>query len=114
MDRSDLIRIRHMFDAAGEITAFCDGKTKTDFKADRKLVLAVLKDLEIIGEAAARITDVTRSLYPGVQWEDIIGMRNRLIHGYFDVNEDIVWNTLISDLPRLTSQLRGIIDEQKR
>ncbi len=103
-----------MLDAAKEAMEFCEGKTRSDLESDRKLTLAVLKELEIIGEAATRVTEETRKRWPGIPWEDIVGMRNRLIHGYFDVNYDIVWRTIMDDIPQLEAQLREIVEKLSR
>jgi uncharacterized protein with HEPN domain len=94
-----------MLDAARESLQFSEGRTRRDLETDRMLVLAVLKDIEILGEAASRVTQETRGIHPEIPWQDIIRMRNRLIHGYFDVNLDIVWDTLRNDLPPLVRML---------
>lgn len=68
---------------------------------DRKLALAIIKDLEIIGEAAAKISPETRERLPAIPWSAIVGMWNRLIHAYFEVDYDQVWSTVTDDLPWL-------------
>lgn len=70
------------------------------------LLLGLVKSVEIIGEAAARVSEQTREAYPDVAWADIIGMRNRLVHAYFDWNRDIIWQTVQRSLPELVTQLR--------
>ena len=95
MDQADFIRLRHMRDAAEEALGFAQGKSRADLDRERMFVLAVLKDLEIIGEAAGKVSMATRQQHLSVLWDDIIGMRNRLIHGYFDVNLDLVWKTVL-------------------
>jgi uncharacterized protein with HEPN domain len=109
MDQADLIRLRHMLDAATEALGFASGKSQEHIERDRMLVLAVLKDLEIIGEAANRVSVTTRNQYPAVPWADIIGMRNQLIHGYFDVDVGVVWDTITNDLPPLVLLLEEIV-----
>jgi len=79
-----------MRDAAAEALQFAAGKMRADFDHDRMLILAILKDLEIIGEAAGRVSRETKQRNSAVPWDEIVGMRNRLIHGYFDVNLDVV------------------------
>jgi len=74
--------------------------------------LAIIKDIEIVGEAASRIGENTRSTYPEIPWADIVGMRNRLIHAYFDINLDLVWNTVTANLPPLVDQLSRILRER--
>jgi len=65
------------------------------------LTLAILKSIEIIGEAASKVTEDTRKKCSSIQWPDIVGMRNRLIHGYFDIDLDRVWDTIVEDVPQL-------------
>ena len=105
MDQADLIRLQHMRDAANEALKFAAGKARADLDNDRMLVLAILRDLEIIGEAASRVSLRARQGSVAIPWDDMVGMRNRLIHGYFDVNLDTVWETISHDLPRLIADL---------
>jgi uncharacterized protein with HEPN domain len=97
-----------MLDAAREAVAFASGRSRQDLDQDRILVLAVVKCVEMIGEVAARVSEQTRADHPGVPWQDVVGMRNRLIHAYFDINLDVVWSTITSDLPALISELEKI------
>ena len=109
-DQADLARLGHMRDAAAEALRFAEGKSRADLDQSRMLILAVLKDLEIIGEAASRVNPATRRRHESVPWDDIIAMRNRLIHGYFDVNLDLVWETISNDIPLLLVELDTILD----
>ncbi len=72
------------------------------------LALAIIKELEIIGEAASKVSVAGRASRPMIPWTDIVGMRNRLIHGYFDIDVDLIWNTLTEDLIPLLEQLESI------
>jgi uncharacterized protein with HEPN domain len=63
------------------------------------LLFAILRAIEVIGEAASKVTDETRAASPGVPWTSIIGMKNRLIHGYFDIDSDVVWKTVTEEMP---------------
>lgn len=101
MLRSDRIRYQHMLDSAREALSFVKGRTREDLDANRMLVLSLVKSLEIIGEAASRISPEGRSLCPTLPWQNITGMRNRLIHAYFDVDLEVVWRTVNDDLPPL-------------
>lgn len=83
MRKDDTVRLRHMLDAAREAVAFAAGRKRADLDHDRMLVLALVKDIEIIGEAAYQISQQTREQFPNIPWEDIIGMRHRLVHAYF-------------------------------
>jgi uncharacterized protein with HEPN domain len=80
MRKDDAIRIRHMLDALDEALGFAEGKERDDLNQDRMLVLSVVKCIEIIGEAASKVTQETRTQHPEIPWNEIIAMRNRLIH----------------------------------
>jgi uncharacterized protein with HEPN domain len=108
----DLTRLHHMQDAARETLVFMAGKTREDLANNRMLVLAVVKDLEIIGEAAGRISAECRARHPEIPWTDMIGMRNRLTHVYFSIDLDIVWDTVRNDLASLVEQLERVIQEE--
>ena len=105
MNESDIIRLRHMLDAAREALSFVAGRNSEDLGRDRMLVLALVKEIEIIGEAASRISDESRKALPRIPWPKIIAMRNRLIHAYADVDLSIVWDTLTGALPELVREL---------
>ena len=109
MRPSDRVRLQHMLDAAKEAQDFAAGKPRHDLDKDRLLTLSLVKPIEIIGEAVNGITAECRVRYPEVPWLDIIGIRHRLIHAYFDVNLDIVWATTTSVLPPLVSALENIL-----
>jgi uncharacterized protein with HEPN domain len=109
MQRPDLIRIEHMLDAAREAVTFTTGHSRADLDANRMLVLAVVKSIEIIGEAASRVTAAGRADASGLPWQQIVAMRNRLIHAYFDVDLDIVWSTVQNELPPLIADLELIV-----
>ena len=76
------------------------------------LVLALVKSIEIIGEAGARVSEQGRDATPDVPWPEIVAMRNRLVHAYFDVNLDVVWETVRKDLPALVTALQGALNER--
>jgi len=99
MNTDDRVRLQHMLDAAREAETFLAHQPREALDADRKLVLALVKDIEIIGEAASRISTETRQKTPCIPWAQIVGMRNRLIHAYFDIDVDTVWKTVKDDLP---------------
>ena len=75
------------------------------------LVLSLVKEIEIIGEAASKVSQETRNALPDIPWADLTGMRPRLIHAYFDINVEVVWQTVVHDLPRLLSALEKILKE---
>ncbi len=113
MRKDDAIRLRHMLDAAREAMGFVQGGIRADLNDDRKLVLALVKDIEIIGEAAYQISETTRDQLQGIPWEDIIGMRHRLVHAYFAINLDIVWRTVQENLPALIAVLEPLVPPEE-
>jgi uncharacterized protein with HEPN domain len=110
MQKDDSIRLQHMLDAAKEAESFSQDKIRNSLDTNRELVLALVKCIEIIGEAATRISNESREALPQIPWSNIIGMRNRLIHAYFDINLDILWKTVIEDLPPLIFELEKIVE----
>lgn len=109
MQKDDAIRLRHMLDAAKEARSFIQNKSRRSLDSDRKLELALVKCIEIIGEAANKVTDESRKELPQIPWANIIGMRNRLIHAYFDINRDILWTTVNEDLPALIAEVEKTV-----
>jgi uncharacterized protein with HEPN domain len=109
MLKPDIVRLQHMVDAANEALSFVANKSKTELEADRALALALVKSIEIVGEAASRVSREVRSRSPEIPWADLIAMRNRLIHSYFDVNLDIVWQTVSVELPPLVTQIQELL-----
>lgn len=101
----DKVSLRHMLDHAREATVMIQGKTRTDLDSNRQLNLALVRLLEIIGEAAARISEEERERHNDIPWPEIISLRNRLIHGYDSVDFDILWNILTKDLLSLIEKL---------
>ena len=111
MQPSDSIRLRHMLDAALEAESFASGKEREALGADRLVMLAVIRCIEIIGEAARGVCDKVRTAHPEVPWRVITDMRNRVSHGYFDIDLDVVWNTVTRDLPKLQESVIRILAE---
>ena len=102
-------RLRHMLDASREAVGFAKGRSRADLHADRGLQLILTRLLEIVGEAANKVPQTTRDFYPQIPWSAAIAIRNRLIHGYEDVDLDIVWQTVNEDLPRLIRELEMVV-----
>jgi uncharacterized protein with HEPN domain len=105
----DTVRLRHMLDAAREAVDFSKGRSRKDLENDRLYHLAMVRLVEVIGEAAARVSEATRQAHPHVPWSEVVGARNRLIHGYDQVDLDILWDILALDLPPLVQQLDRIL-----
>ncbi len=114
MRKDDTIRVRHMLDAALEAIAFARNRNRDDLNNDRMLVLSLVKSIEIIGEAAAKITKESQQEQAEVPWPSIITMRNRLIHAYFDIDLDRVWDTVVDDLPPLIRSLEEILQQENQ
>ena len=106
MRPEDQVRIKHMVEAAADAASFIAGRARADLDNDRMLLFALIRCIEIIGEAARQVTDETRNLGADIPWSAIAGMRNRLIHAYFDVDAELVWKTVTVELPGLTARLR--------
>jgi len=98
-----------MLDAAEELLTFTAQKTFDDFQADRQLQHACLHCFLIIGEAANALESAFRDAHPEIPWRPIIAMRHRLIHGYFDVELSLVWDTVTLNIPELLPPLRAFM-----
>ena len=105
---TDADRIYHMIESAKEAVSYIQNKTRDDLDSDRQLVHSLVRCLEIIGEAASKISVQFKSDNPQIPWEYIVGMRNRLVHAYFDINLDIVWRTVKEELPGLIENIEKI------
>jgi uncharacterized protein with HEPN domain len=101
-----------MLDAAREAVHFAEGRTRGDLNGDRLLALALIKCIEIIGEAAANISKECRVGFPTIPWKSILGMRNRLVHAYFEIDLDVVWYTTTVSLPPLIQILERVISSE--
>lgn len=112
MPKDDLIRLRHMLDAAKEALSFAKDKSTKDLYANRMLALSIVKSIEIIGEAASTVTKDFRDKHNEIPWASIVAMRNRLIHVYFDVDLNRVWDTLTDDLPPLIVALEKVLSQE--
>lgn len=99
-----------MLDAAREARQFVAGRTRDELATDTMLLRATVKAIEIVGEAASKVTANTRKALAEVPWIDIVGMRHRLIHTYFEIDLDIVWATVQVDLPPLIDSLQCWVD----
>ena len=113
MSKRDVGRVDDMLDAAQKAVLFARGNTRVDLDKNEVLALALVRLLEIVGEAAKYIPDSIKSTHPEVPWREIAATRNRLIHGYFSVDLDIVWAIIENDLPPLIMQLETIREEAR-
>ena len=107
----DRTRVLHMRDAARAAIEFISGRTRPDLDKDRMLQFAVVRALEIIGEAAAGVSEEGRARAAQIPWRVIVSTRNRVIRGYFSMNTELIWNTVSVDLPVLISELDALLNE---
>lgn len=107
--RSDTDRLWHMLTHAREAVAFSVGRKREELENDRLLELALVRLVEVIGEAAARVSSECQMRLPQIPWPQVVGMRNRLIHGYDVVDFDVLWDTVANDLPPLIATLESIL-----
>jgi uncharacterized protein with HEPN domain len=110
---NDKIRLRHMLDAAREAQLFTQGKTRESLDTDVMLLRAVSMSVGIIGEAASRITQEFRDDTPQITWQAIIGTRNFIIHAYFQIDKEILWNTLEEHIPSLIVELENLLESEQ-
>lgn len=108
----DTVRLQHMLDSAREAVAMIDGMEPSDLWRERMLELSLIRLIEVVGEAAARVTHGGQAKYPSIPWQQIVGMRNRLIHGYDQVDLHILWDTIEVDLPPLITELEKILEPE--
>jgi uncharacterized protein with HEPN domain len=101
----DVVRLRHLREAAEKAIEFSVGTTRSDLEGDELLRLALTKLVEIVGEAAKQVSAPTRAAYPDVPWSAAARMRDRLVHHYFDIDLDVLWATIVDDLPQLLRTL---------
>lgn len=105
----DSVSWRHMLDHARKAVSLIENRSRSDLDTDRLLSLALVRLAEIVGEAATRISMPLRRQHPEIPWSQIIGLRNRLIHGYDTIDFDILWQILTVDLPALIVMLDKIV-----
>ena len=113
IELDDNARLRHMLEASREALSFVEGQTRSTLDSNRILSLALVKEIEIIGEAASKISKEFQEAHPQFPWPAIVGMRNRLVHGYFDVDLDRLWDTINAALPPLITELQKIMSNDR-
>ena len=108
MNESDIIRLKHMLDCAKSALNLVKSRTFDDMVNDRMFRMALIKEIEILGGAATKISDETRKQFPDIPWKPIIGMRNRLVHVYYDINLKVLWSTANYNIPKLIEEFEKI------
>lgn len=107
----DRVGLKDMLSHAREAVEFLGDMNQEALGRDRVMQLALTRLVEIVGEAANRVSAVTREANPEIPWSQIVGMRNRLVHGYDVIDLDVLWNTVTSDLPPLIAALQESVEE---
>jgi uncharacterized protein with HEPN domain len=110
----DASRLQHILEAAQRTVRHTKNRKQVDLDNDELLGLALIRLLEIIGEAAWGISENLRNRYPDIAWRQMANMRNRVIHGYFDVNNDLVWKTVTAELPPLITMIEAVIKNEAK
>ena len=113
MAKDDLVYLGHMLDSARDALSLLEGKGREDFEADRALKIAITHLLQVIGEAAGRVSKDFRDSRPEIPWRQVVGMRHKVVHEYFAVDENVIWQTAVEDLPALIVLLDTILGPQQ-
>ena len=110
MSKYDAVYLNHILDAISQIESYTADLSYETFTQDRLVQDGVIRQLEIIGEACRALSSEFRAQNPDLPWNQIVGLRNRLIHAYFDINLGIIWDIVQADLPPLKSRIRALLD----
>ena len=113
MSRSRLEYIRHILDEAEYLVVHSRGMSREQFMRDETVKRAFVRSIEIIGEASKQVPEVFRQKYPHVEWRAMAGMRDKLVHEYFGVDYDIVWDVVTSKIPKMRRDIELILQEER-
>jgi len=109
MNERDETRLREMLDAAREAHEYTKGQSRETLNYERAIARALERTIQIVGEAGAHVTHETQQQFPQINWKDMIGMRNIIVHDYLKVDHDVVWDVAVNQLPELIAQLEAIL-----
>jgi uncharacterized protein with HEPN domain len=112
MPKDELVYVGHMLDKAHEALSLVSGKTRQDYDRDTALRLALTHLIQMIGEAARRVSSQIRERYPEIPWDAIAGMRSKIVHDYMNVDEDIVWDSVTQELQPLIEELKKVLPSE--
>lgn len=107
----DPSRLRHMIDSINNVNQYMEGKSESDLASNSMLFFAVVKNIEIVGEAAYKLTLEFKEQHPATPWRQIVAMRHILVHGYYQVSASEIYNVYKKDLPNLLSQVKSYLEE---
>ncbi len=113
MKKDELIYIGHILEAIEKTHKYCSAMKKNEFLRNSLVKDAVVRNVEIIGEAAKKLSSEFRKRYPEIPWKDISGMRDKIVHDYTGIDFKVVWDVVRLDLPELKTRLKDIIKRQK-
>jgi len=103
-----------IFESIGLIEQYVENMDFDKFKSDRKTIDAVVRNFSIIGEASKNIPDEIKQRYSNIDWKGVVGFRNRIVHEYFELSLDVMWFIITKELPLLKTQMKQILEEQKK
>lgn len=112
MRSEDRVRVKHMIEACKAALGFVAGRERAELDANLMLRFALVRAIEILGEAASKITEETRVVAVNIPWKEIVGMPNRLVHAYFEIDPNIVWAAVTVEIPELLPRLRGLTSDE--
>ncbi len=110
--KADKVFVQHIMDSILAIEEFIKGVSKEEFRNNRMLYDAVIREFEIIGEAGKNISEQLKGKYLDIPWKQITGMRNKLIHDYFGIDLNVIWDTALSEIPMLKKQIKDLISRE--
>lgn len=110
MSKNDTVFLKHILDAINQIETYTAGLSYPEFSENRLVQDGVIRQLEIIGEASRHLSDELRAQHPDSPWQQILGLTNRLIHAYFDINLGIIWDIVQADIPPLKGRVRALLE----
>ena len=114
MKKDEGVFLRYILDSMDLIEGYLKGKTYEEFEENQMLQDAVIRELEIVGEATKSLSQEFREKYPDIPWRQMAGMRDKLIHGYFGVDVGAVWDTATEDIPSLREKLQKILENKEK
>ena len=112
MPKDDLVYLGHMLDMARKARQLVQGRSRAAYDGDEPLRLALAHLLQVIGEAARRVTPAYTAAHPEIPWKVIVGMRHKVVHDYMTVDEDVIWDTVTHELPQFVTTLERLVPPQ--
>ena len=109
MQKDDTVYVRHMLDMAKNAMAKMQGKSRSEYDQNEVLRLALSHLIQVIGEAARRVSISYRQAHPEIPWREIVGIRHKVVHDYMEVDYDVLWQVVTEDLPSLIAALEKIV-----